>query len=39
MNQYLMVWRGKLKKTNGGLQKKDLIKIKEVRLFLGSDTI
>ena len=32
MNQYLMVWRGKLKKTNGGLQKRDLIKNKRGKI-------
>jgi hypothetical protein len=32
MNQYLMVWRGKLEKTNGGLKKKDLIKNKRGKI-------
>tara|TARA_Y100000389_G_C17450544_1_gene514464 strand:- start:790 stop:1149 length:360 start_codon:yes stop_codon:yes gene_type:complete len=32
MNQYLMVWRGKLEKTNGGLKKRDLIKNKRGKI-------
>ena len=32
MNQYLMVWRGKLEKTNGGLKKRDLMKNKRGKI-------
>ena len=32
MNQYLMVWRGKLEKTSGGLKKRDLMKNKRGKI-------
>lgn len=32
INQYLMVWRGKLAKTSGGLTKSDLIKNKRGKI-------